>query len=257
LSGDNNVEIMLAFATIALAIFTAFLFFATLAVASRTADVAADTVTASQQADTHHQESLTPIVVFKPGLIRLLNARIDIFPNAAVGEGRLRNVGAGPAMNVRMTVQALNAEGQWFGSASFTSGPIGAGEDVEIANGADGEQIVYRPGFDVPAAAASFMVLIDYESLFGGSAGTIHHLINNYQITRTDYRTPQIVERNLGHREEARPLLERLARRLTGSWDVVASQIRRQSKRSVISRFNIGVSSSLRIKYELAAWKRN
>lgn len=115
-----GVQLGLLGATLGLAIFTALLFRSTAKVAEKTGELATktndvalqtaalakDTVDASRWADRHHQEQFSPIVVWDVTRCEYILAsggggsgipRLDI-------DGALRNIGGGPALNIKAFV---------------------------------------------------------------------------------------------------------------------------------------------------------
>ncbi len=129
------LQLVLAVSTTALAIYTGRLYHATSSVAlkthelserthdvsERTAELARDTVAATLLSDRHHQESLTPILLFV-GKIVQQPAGAATWYNFVV-DGRIINRGLGPAVKCEVNIG--------FGE-SFHVGPVGANSDVPI-----------------------------------------------------------------------------------------------------------------------------
>ena len=99
------LQLGLLVATGALAIYTALLFRAT-------SDVAKDTLDASRWADRHHQEQFSPIVIWDVDWCEYYVAReMGTSPRPTLGiSGSLRNIGSGPALNVRAFVKMAQYE---------------------------------------------------------------------------------------------------------------------------------------------------
>src|SRR5579859_7840344 len=84
-------------ATLFTGIVTLLLFVATYLVASRTADLAKDTIDASDIADEHHQQTLWPLLVV--GAVKATNYWMTI---------RVKNIGGGPAPSVLLEITEIN-----------------------------------------------------------------------------------------------------------------------------------------------------
>jgi len=102
-AGSVVIQILLVAATALLAGFTASLFRATRDVAVKTGELASDTVDASHWADRHHQEQFSQIVVWEISRCEYMRARGsgNSTTREILIEGALRNVGGGPALNIK------------------------------------------------------------------------------------------------------------------------------------------------------------
>lgn len=140
---------------------------------------------AQQSEDTRHQDAYRPIVVLEPfgGVEAESRSHIVAFDsNSYMGSCRLfkiaclvRNVGVGPALNVRLSFRATGKPGYGFTRELV---PVGAGETQ--GGTAHALEIWVQPTAsfnDTDMASASgtdWELVLEYEDVFGNLFHTIH-----------------------------------------------------------------------------------
>ena len=162
---NDPITVVLAIATIALAVFTALMWWSTrsvalgtgalgretAALARETADLARETVAASALADRHHQETLTPLVVLE-------DVYVDSPSGALRVQGIMRNVGPGIATDVRIWIGDVGEKIQLGPLASSQAKPINCSVPV---------------GNDVPQKMPIKLAVL-YDNLFKSEGKTEH-----------------------------------------------------------------------------------
>lgn len=140
---------------------------------------------AQQREDSRHQAAYRPIVVLEPfgGIEAESRIQIVLFDaNSYMGSLRrfnigcvVRNVGVGPALNVRLSFRAMGKPGYGFTQELV---PVGAGEAP--GNTAEPLEIWVQPTSsfnDADMALASgtgWELVLEYEDVFGNPFHTIH-----------------------------------------------------------------------------------
>lgn len=182
-----------------LALATGGLFVATYRVATRTAELAKDTVAATRVADKHHQESLTPVVEW----VCLAQAKPQYEePRTAVAApsgkvegwditytGTIKNVGTGPALNVRAgflfhTFRFDKSNGYEKHLPSL--GP-GQGEGAKF--------YIRLAGNVVSQTPMPYTVTITYDNIFGKQCTTVHTNPGGENQTETTFTPPDTTSR--------------------------------------------------------------
>jgi hypothetical protein len=161
---------------------------ATAAAAGFTAWMAYLTQSALKQSREQYQDGFRPTLVFLPhhsaseGDVVRMRALVFAFmpPIPTIGRlallGAVRNIGVGPAINVRMTLRIRGIER--YGPDPLSLPPIGAGDFF-----GNGEDLIhlpmsYRNGFtntDAQSAPGEdWDLLLEYEDVFGQVFHTVH-----------------------------------------------------------------------------------
>lgn len=172
------LDVALLAATIALAVYTARLFASTREMAEKTAALVKSTVDANALADRHHQESITPIVALNACLTAEYGALDPPTQKPAWKfflRGTVANTGLGPALNIRVEIDASDCVPQVFRMKSLaanSSEPI-----VGERGGAGAAYVWYRVPFneneDRRARCVPYTSRVYYENLFQTPGKTV------------------------------------------------------------------------------------
>jgi hypothetical protein len=158
-TGSLASDVPMVVATAVLAVITLALFLATFLMAKKTAELAQDTVDASNLADEHHQQTLWPFIVVTKWSVQaqqapeLLNLQV-------------KNIGSGVALAVRATLVAINTQGLTI-APNFLLGAVGPGELYPRHNETIAIQFTNSivRGQDV----FNIQVLLEYDTMFGST----------------------------------------------------------------------------------------
>jgi hypothetical protein len=186
------VEFFLALATFGL-------FVATYLVARRTAQLGADTVKATKVADKHHQEALTPVVEW----VCTAQALPIYPPDYSAGplpppirylisySGTVKNVGTGPALNVRASfVFADRYTFDYGGQGGKQLQSLGPGEQYDDTF----EQRVHSEP-RITQMEMPYTVTITYDNIFGKQCTTLHKNAGGDRPTITTFTPPDTTPR--------------------------------------------------------------
>jgi hypothetical protein len=177
-----NWNAVIAICTAAAAVFTAVMAFYTRVAIKRGQQQFHD---AQQRDDARHQDAYRPIVVLEPfgGIEAESRARLVVLdPSSHMGNLRLfriacvvRNVGVGPALNVRLSFRAMGNPDNGF-SQEFV--PVGAGETNGDTAHALEIWVHPKPSFNdadmAQASGTGWELVLEYEDVFGNRFHTIH-----------------------------------------------------------------------------------
>lgn len=187
-----NWNAVIAICTAAAAVFTAVMAFYTRVAIKRGQQQFHD---AQQRDDARHQDAYRPIVVLEPfgGVEAESRGHIVAFDSSShMGDRRLfkiacvvRNVGVGPALNVRLSFRAMGKPDYGFAQELV---PVGAGETQGTTTHALEIWVLPTPSFnDADIASASgtgWELVLEYEDVFGNRFHTIHR--KNPQVPWTE-----------------------------------------------------------------------
>lgn len=177
-----NWNAVIAICTAAAAIFTAVMAFYTRVAIKRGQQQFQD---AQRHEDARHQDAYRPIVVLEPfGGVDAGNRGhiVTLDPSSRMGKRQLfkiacavRNVGIGPALNVRLSFRAMGKPGYGFTQELV---PVGAGEAHERITRALQVWVQPTPSFNdgdmAQASGAGWELVLEYEDVFGNRFHTIH-----------------------------------------------------------------------------------
>ena len=177
-----NWNAVIAICTAAAAVFTAAMAFYTRVAIKRGQQQFRD---AQQRDDARHQDAYRPIVVLEPfgGIEAESRARLVVLdPNSRMGNLRLfriactaRNVGVGPALNVRLSLRSMCKPGYGF-TQEFM--PVGAGQAHGNTTHALEIWVHPKPSFNdadmAQASGTGWELVLEYEDVFGNPFHTIH-----------------------------------------------------------------------------------
>ena len=177
-----NWNAVIAICTAAAAIFTAVMAFYTRIAIKHGQQQFRD---AQQRDDARHQNAYRPVVVLEPfgGVEAAARVNLVTFdPSSHMGTLRLfkiacvvRNVGVGPALNVRLSFCAMGKHGYGFTQELV---PVGAGERQGDTTRALDVWAQPTPSFndaDVTLASGTdWELVLEYEDVFGNPFHTIH-----------------------------------------------------------------------------------
>ena len=158
-TGSLATDVPMVVATLALAVITLALFIASFLMAKKTAELAQDTVDASNLADEHHQQTLWPFIVVTKWSV-LAQQNPDIL------NLQVKNIGSGAALAVRATLVTINAQGLTI-APNFLLGAVGPGELYPRHN----ETIVMQFTNSIVKGQDVFniQVLLEYDTMFGST----------------------------------------------------------------------------------------
>lgn len=140
---------------------------------------------AQQRDEARHQDAYRPVVVLEPfgGVEAAARANlVSVDPSSKMGTFRLfrvsclvRNLGVGPALNVRLSFRAMGKLGYGFTQELV---PVGVGEQQGDTKRALEVWVQSTPSFnDADLALASgtgWELVLEYEDVFGNPFHTIH-----------------------------------------------------------------------------------
>lgn len=148
---------------------------------------------AQAASEAHHRDTFRPVVVLSPfeGVEPEDRANVIQFDSAVGSDERrfvrvsgfLRNVGVGPALNVRLLFRAMGKAGYGFALALT---PIGAGEKYDLGSREVGPMatrgirypVRLTAGFNAAdiaiASGSGWEIVLEYEDVFGNTFHTIH-----------------------------------------------------------------------------------
>lgn len=187
-----NWNAVIAICTAAAAVFTAVMAFYTRVAIKHGQRQFRD---AQQRDDVRHQDAYRPIVVLEPfGGVEAENRGhiVTLDSSSRMGDRRLfkvacvvRNVGVGPALNVRLSFRAMGKPGYGFTQELV---PVGAGEAQGTTVRALQVWVQPAQSFnDTDMALASgtgWELVLEYEDVFGNPFHTIHR--KNPQVPWTE-----------------------------------------------------------------------
>ena len=177
-----NWNAVIAICTAAAAVFTAVMAFYTRVAIKRSQQQFRD---AQQRDDARHQDAYRPVVVLEPFGGVEAAARVNLVnfdPSSQMGTLRrfkiacmMRNVGVGPALNVRLSFRAMGEPGYGFTQELV---PVGADKQQGDTTRALDVWVQPTPSFndaDVTlASGTSWELVLEYEDVFGNPFHTIH-----------------------------------------------------------------------------------
>lgn len=140
---------------------------------------------AQARSEEHHRDAFRPVVVLSPfeGIEPEDRSNVIQFDAAAGSDERrfvriaaiLRNVGAGPALKVRLLFRAMSKPGYGF---ALALAPIGASEKYDLASRNVRYPVQPTSGFNAAdiafASGTGWELVIEYEDVFGNPFHTIH-----------------------------------------------------------------------------------
>jgi hypothetical protein len=177
-----NWNAVIAICTAAAAVFTAAMAFYTRIAIKHSQQQFRD---AQQRDEARHQDAYRPVVVLEPfgGVEAAARANlVSVDPSSKMGTFRLfrvsclvRNLGVGPALNVRLSFRAMGKLGYGFTQELV---PVGVGEQQGDTKRALEVWVQSTPSFnDADLALASgtgWELVLEYEDVFGNPFHTIH-----------------------------------------------------------------------------------
>lgn len=194
----DNFTIGLCIATFLLAVGTAFLAWQTSQLHQATKDLAEDTVAGSALTDRHHQESLTPAVVYRPGRLYYVpgESAVNFSADVDAPSPTFANAGLGPALDIRMQVEVLNANEVSYASGEYIVGAIAPGTTLQLTDFKVQVEKVpdVKPDREQPRL---FRLTLTYKNLFDALVTTVQVYDRNRQkeITLVSYDKPKLIER--------------------------------------------------------------